>query len=322
MSSTSVIIRCYNEEQHIGRLLSGILQQTISDVDIVLVDSGSTDATLSIASRFPVDIVTIRPEDFSFGRSLNLGCEKARGETLVLASAHVYPTYRDWIERLIYPFQEPDVALVYGKQRGNSLTRFSEHQIFAAWFPDVSRNRQSHPFCNNANAAVRRSLWETMPYDEDLTGLEDIHWADRALREGYRIVYEAEAEVVHVHEENPRQIYNRYRREAMALKDIYADEHFGFGDFVRLFAGNLIADIRRAFSLKRPPNEFLDIPLFRLMQFWGTYRGFASTGPVTSRLKQTFYYPRSISRKPSNFRPRRGKVDYQRIEDHLPNDIH
>ncbi|QXE23130.1 hypothetical protein B6N60_01819 [Richelia sinica FACHB-800] len=46
MPTISIIIRCYNEEEHIGRLLSGIIQQTIKDVEIIVVDSGSTDATM------------------------------------------------------------------------------------------------------------------------------------------------------------------------------------------------------------------------------------------------------------------------------------
>ncbi|NEQ09520.1 MAG: glycosyltransferase, partial [Moorea sp. SIO4E2] len=66
MPETSIIIRCYNEEQHIGRLLSGIMQQTIQDVEIIVVDSGSTDATPSIASRYPVKLLSIKPEEFSF----------------------------------------------------------------------------------------------------------------------------------------------------------------------------------------------------------------------------------------------------------------
>ncbi|NIW46224.1 MAG: glycosyltransferase, partial [Gammaproteobacteria bacterium] len=67
------IIRAFNEEEHIGRLLTGILQQTVTDVEIILVDSGSTDATVAIASHYPVKIVHIRPQDFTFGYSLNRG---------------------------------------------------------------------------------------------------------------------------------------------------------------------------------------------------------------------------------------------------------
>ena len=69
-------------------------------------------------------------EKFSFGRSLNLGCKKSVGEFLVLASAHVYPVYEDWIEKLIAPFSDSNVVLVYGKQRGNHFTKYSEQKIF------------------------------------------------------------------------------------------------------------------------------------------------------------------------------------------------
>ena len=97
----SIIIRCYNEEAHIGRLLSGIEQQANKDVEVIIVDSGSTDETVSIASQYATSILTIDKENFSFGHSLNIGCEAAKGEFLVFASAHVYPLYDDWIERLI-----------------------------------------------------------------------------------------------------------------------------------------------------------------------------------------------------------------------------
>ena len=166
-SFASVVIRCYNEEKHIGRLLHGISQQTIKDIEIIIVDSGSTDGTLAIASRFPLKIVTIKPEDFSFGRSLNLGCTAATSDFIVIASAHVYPVYRDWIEQLLTPFQDSSAGLVYGRQQGGESTRFSEHQVFARWFPEKSVAIQNHPFCNNANAVIRRDLWKKFRYDEE-----------------------------------------------------------------------------------------------------------------------------------------------------------
>lgn len=292
----SIIIRCYNEEQHIGRLLSGIMQQTVRDVEIIVVDSGSTDATVSIASRYPVKILSIRPEEFSFGRSLNIGCQAATGEFMVIASAHVYPVYKDWLERLLYPFSDPDIALVYGKQRGNEITKYSEHQVFAKWFPNESNSHQNYPFCNNANAAIRQSLWKQLPYDEGLTGLEDLDWAKRVMQLGYKIAYAAEAEIVHVHNETPRRILNRYRREAIALKCIFPQEHFNFWDLIRLLATNITSDYYHAWHDGVLAQNLLSIPTFRYMQFWGTYQGFAQHGPITSQFKQTFYYPRGLAR--------------------------
>ncbi|MDV7390807.1 glycosyltransferase [Arthrospira platensis SPKY1] len=296
MVKCSLVIRCYNEEQHIGRLLSGIMQQTLTDREIIIVDSGSTDATVSIASRYPVKIVSIRPEDFSFGRALNLGCRAATGDIIVIASAHVYPLYKDWLENLLYPFQRPEVALVYGRQRGNEITKYSEHQVFAKWFPETPDPSQIHPFCNNANAAIRRQVWEKLPYDETLTGLEDLDWAKRAQRLGYQIAYQPEAEIVHVHEEPFSQIYNRYRREAIALKQTFPQESFRFRDFVRLFLANAVSDCYHARCDRLLKDNFADILMFRLMQFWGTYQGFRQHGKISSKLKQTFYYPNGLTR--------------------------
>lgn len=290
LPQVSIVIRCYNEEQHIGRLLSGIMQQTIPDVEIIVVDSGSTDATVAIASRYPIQLVSIRPQDFSFGYSLNAGCRAASGQFIVIASAHVYPVYKNWLERLLAPFDDPQVALVYGRQVGNEITKYAEHRVFARWFPNQSMMRQDHPFCNNANAAIRRSLWEHLPYDETLTGLEDIDWAKRAMQLGYAIAYAADAEIVHVHDETPQRIYNRYRREAIALKRIFPHEHFHLRDFLRLFTANVLYDYAQAWRERVLLRNLKGILIFRLMQFWGTYRGFQQ-GSVTSQLKQTFYYP-------------------------------
>ena len=290
----SVVIRECNEEKHIGRLLSGILQQTIRPIDVILVDSGSTDATLAIASRYPVRIVSISPEEFTFGRALNRGCALANGEYLVIASAHVYPVYPDWLERLLAAFEEPQVALTFGKQRGDETTRFSEHQILAKWFPEVPTSRMDHPFCNNANAAVRRSLWERRPYNEDLPALEDIEWATWAMSQGYHVAYSAEAEVIHVHSETPRTVYNRYRREAMALRRIHPGEHFRLVDLVRLYLSNVVTDAWHALRQGVLGRTLGEIVWFRWMQFWGTYRGFALSGPLTGQLKQAFYYPRGF----------------------------
>ena len=291
----SIVIRAFNEEKHLGRLLDGILQQTMSDYEIVLVDSGSSDGTLDLARRYPVKAVHIRPEEFSFGRSLNRGIEAAQGEHIVIASAHVYPVYPDWLERLLAPFADPRIALSYGKQRGDALTRFSERQIFLRWFPEGSTLDQPHPFCNNANAAIRRSVWEQHPYDESLSGLEDLAWARWAMEQGHRIAYVAEAEIVHVHNESPRGIYNRYRREAMAFKRIYPQEGFHLWDFARLVASNILSDLWHASRQRATLRSLGSVFWYRWMQFWGTYQGYRQSGPLTWQLRQTFYYPKGLA---------------------------
>jgi glycosyltransferase involved in cell wall biosynthesis len=296
----SIVIRAYNEEQHIARLLTGILEQTVKNVQIILVDSGSQDATVAIASRFPVEIVHIQPQDFTFGRSLNLGIAAAKADLVVMASAHVYPVYPDWLEKLLEPFADPQIGLAYGKQRGGASSKYSEHQVFRSWYPDQPALRQTHPFCNNANAAIRRSLWEQHPFDDQLTGLEDLAWARWLLTQGQALAYAAEAEIIHVHNETWRGIYNRYPRESMAFKQINPHDPFHFTDFVRLWVSNVWNDWRAAAGEKVLGTEWANIMRFRAMQFWGTYQGYRRSGPLTWKLKQTFYYPAAALENPES----------------------
>lgn len=287
----SVIIRCYNEADHIGKLLHGLSEQSMQDFEVILVDSGSTDGTIEIAEEYGVDeIVYIDPEDFSFGRALNYGCEAANGDFCVIASAHVYPKRDDWVERLLGNFDD-DIALVYGKQRGNEVTTFSENQIFKQWFPEDDIERQNHPFCNNANAAIRRELWKEYPYDEQLPGLEDVDWAKRVQKDGYDISYASDAEIIHVHDETTKEVFNRYCREAYAHKQIMPSQSFSLFDFIRLSTKNIISDYRTAFAEAKVVGNIIEIPKFRILQFAGTYRGFTKDGPIPDRLRQRFYYP-------------------------------
>jgi len=67
-------------------------------------DSGSTDA---IAAQYGAKVEHIPPAEFTFGRSLNRGLAAATCDLVVIASAHIYPVYPDWLERLLEPFQDP-----------------------------------------------------------------------------------------------------------------------------------------------------------------------------------------------------------------------
>jgi glycosyltransferase involved in cell wall biosynthesis len=297
MPKLSIIIRSYNEEQHIGRLLHGIEMQGLPAHEVILVDSGSTDSTVPIAEKYGVRVVHIPKAEFSFGRALNRGCAVATGDILVFASAHVYPLRRDWLEHLAAPFADPEIVLCYGRQTGNDVTRFSEHQVFKSWFPAQSIARQSHTFCNNANCAIRRSWWERHRYDETLTGLEDLAWAKAARAAGGQIAYSAEAVIAHVHEESWSRIRNRYRREALALRQIEPGIRFSWLDFLTLTTQNTATDLREALRQRVLARKALEILLFRVNQFFGTWQGHNQSGDIDAALRNRFYYPAQSERQ-------------------------
>jgi hypothetical protein len=141
-------------------------------------------------------------------------------------------------------------------------------------------------------------LWEQNQYDETLTGLEDLAWAKWAQEHDYEITYVAEAEIIHVHHETPRGVFNRYRREAMALRRIYPEAHFNFYDFVRLTITNIFSDLWHAVRERVLWKNISSIFWFRLMQFHGTRLGHRETSLITPQLRETFYYARE--RKPKH----------------------
>jgi rhamnosyltransferase len=295
MTTVSVVIRALNEAEHLPALFSGLLRQSRQPDQVVLVDSGSTDDTVAIARAHGADIVRIAPQEFSFGRSLNRGCAHATGDVFVFASAHVYPLDEKWLDLLVAAFDRPDVGLVYGRQTGDHRTHFSEQQVLRRWFPEVGDENQQSPFCNNANCAVRAAAWRELPYDEDLTGLEDLDWANRALAANWAIVYEARAVVAHIHDESFTQIQHRFRREAIAHRRIFHDQHVNLVSAMGLFLLSVGRDYLAALPRRRLLQNLLAIPRFRAAQYLGTWEGFRHRGDVSSELRRRFYYPKGFS---------------------------
>ncbi|MDE2402324.1 MAG: glycosyltransferase [Burkholderiales bacterium] len=290
----SVIIRTYNEQRHLRELLQGIQQQHRDgfEIETIIVDSGSTDDTLKIANSFPTRVAPINKDEFSFGRSLNIGCAAASGDALVFVSGHCIPTGPRWIADLVAPLGKDDVAYTYGGQVGNGDSHFSECQIFNKYFPAVSKVPQDGFYCNNANAAMLKSVWREHRFDEDLTGLEDMHLAKRLVAQGYKLAYVAPAAVYHLHSESWAQVRRRFEREAIALQHIMPEVHLSRADVFRYFLSAVFIDLGAALQQRSMRQNFKHILLYRFMQFTGSFRGNHFHRKMSRELKESYFYPR------------------------------
>lgn len=296
---TSIVIRTYNEQKHLGDLLGRISEQQcpVTDVEVVIVDSGSRDRTLEIARQHECRITHIAKEDFTFGRSLNVGCAFARGDVLVFVSGHCIPVNEHWLEELVRPIAEGQAAYVYGKQQAFGPTKFSEACHFDKWFPDYSKIPQQDFFCNNANAALQRVCWEKYRFNEDLTGLEDMFLAKQLVADGLALGYVSTASVYHIHDEHWRQVRLRYEREAIALQKIMPEVHFSFFDLIRYYTSSVFSDMSAALSQKVLFRKLGEILLFRLMQFWGTFKGNHEHRKLSLNRKKNYFYPRDLEKQ-------------------------
>lgn len=299
MSTTpliSVVIRTLNEERYLDELLTSIHSQVLLsfDSETVIVDSGSTDKTLEIAAKHGCRITHIRKEDFTFGRSLNVGCEFAKGDYLVFVSGHCIPASHDWLENLVKPLAENVAEYSYGRQVARDTTKFSENELFAKFYPSYSKSPQIGYFCNNANGAVSRKAWARFKFNENLTGLEDMFLAKQLVDSGSSVSYVAEAPVYHIHDESWRQVRIRYEREAYALQKIEPGVHFHIHDFLRFFFAGVIQDMRAAVSRKCLKSELSSIVMFRLMQYWGTYKGNHEHRKASQEMKYRYFFPKDV----------------------------
>lgn len=291
----SIIIRTLNEAEWLPALLDAIARQDLRGMtaETVVVDSGSTDGTYEIASERGCRMVRIEKSQFTFGRSLNYGCEAAAGKWLVIISGHCIPVGTNWLHELVAPLADGTCSYTYGRQVGlAAVTKFSESQLFLKYFPEKSAIPQDGFFCNNANSALAKSVWLENRFDEELTGLEDMELAKRLFQQGHKIGYVAEAAVEHIHDEEWKKIERRYEREALALRNIMPEVTLGMRDCIRYIVAGILHDVGVAFKQRRLYRELPGIIMFRTMQYVGTYKGNHLHRELSRASKEKYFYPR------------------------------
>ena len=293
----SVIIRTLNEEKYLQELINHIKKQKIElddEIEIILVDSGSTDLTLEIAKKNDLKIVFIKKENFSFGRSLNIGCSASSGELLVFISGHCIPIGSMWLTNLCSSLKDETSDYNYGRQVGVNTSYFSEKQHFKKFFPPNSKtNFFNGFFCNNANSAIKKKVWEKYKFNERITALEDMYLAQQIKRSGMKVSYQPEANVKHIHHENFYQIKNRYERESVALKWMIPNLKITFFEFIKIFILYIFSDFSAAIKEKILIENILLIILYRVAMSYGSYIGNHKNIKMSERSKKIYFYPRN-----------------------------
>ena len=227
----SVVIPVLNAERHLPELLPLLLAQRPRPPDeIVLVDSMSTDRTREIGLSFP-GVAVVPIPNFSHGRGRNLGVRTATGDVVVLLTQDARPADEHWLERLLAPLAEPEVAAAYSRQvpypGASPMERFFLLTRFPPG-PPVRRRRQGHAplgledvFFSNVSAAVKRGLLLRHPFDESLIMSEDQQLSRDLLLAGHTVVYQPESVVVHSHRYSLATCFRRYFDSVYSLTVLF-----------------------------------------------------------------------------------------------------
>lgn len=217
--TVSIILPTRNAGPEFGQLLERLRNQKSSlELEIVVVDSGSSDGTLDVARKFAARVLEISPASFNHGLTRNFGIQNSVGEICVLLVQDAMPIAEDWIEALIRPFgRDPMICGVTTRQvpRPNAdvVTHWEvvNHNRILGLEPNVRSIPDWNAFerlsfekklflCNfdNVCSAIRRSTWEEHPF-RPLPFAEDLDWGVRVLQAGNKIAYEPTAGVIHSH---------------------------------------------------------------------------------------------------------------------------
>jgi GT2 family glycosyltransferase len=149
-------------------------QETLYQVEIILVDNDSEDATIERASAIAGDIKIVSIKKYVPGAALNLGVSLASGEFVVCVSAHCIPSNKFWLDNLVKPLQnDPSVACVYGRQLPLESSSPQDKRDLWLTFGLDDRIQLKDPFIHNANAAYRQADLVSYPFSEKMTNIED-----------------------------------------------------------------------------------------------------------------------------------------------------
>lgn len=231
----TVIIPTFNGEDYLGEALDAIAGQHFEgDVEVLVIDSGSTDATLAIVRDRPdVRLYEIPNSDFGHGKTRNLAARLARGRLVVFLTQDAIPAHPDWLRELTAPLGS--AAAVTGRQIPRAgcfpLLKYEIEASFAALGPAdavtiVAKNDapdgdlDSIAFYSDVNSATARAfLLDTIPY-RDLPYSEDFAFAKDLLAAGFSKAYAPAGSVIHSNDLTLADYRKRVFDETVALRRI------------------------------------------------------------------------------------------------------
>ena len=268
--SISVIIPTLNGGPGFGHLCRHLeLVRDRYDLEVLVIDSGSRDATPELAERAGFRVHRIDPAEFGHGRTRNLGVRMTSGDVICFLTQDVLPCTPDWPERFAAALAEPGVAGVYGRQVPRDATtmemffvsvNYPVHPIRFDPRPGGYHPSPGRVVFSNAFSAIRRDVAMEIPIPVDAVYSEDQLWAHRVLTSGYSIVYEPAAEALHAHRYSFGDLFRRSYFIGRALRTAGIDGGASFGESVRFLTEELRYFVRQGHVHRLPrliPYEFL-----------------------------------------------------------------
>lgn len=226
----SIICPLYKAKKYIDSLHKSLLMQ--EDVDVVEVKYLLTDTGDELEKKLEelelAKYEIINEYDFSHSLSREKAGMNAIGDIIVFISQDIIIKDKQWLYKLIEPIKEYRCEATYSRQicDNNSIEKYTRINNYGKESIIVSKDDINSLgimafFFSDAASAVRADIYrELKAYDgKDLLTNEDMYFAYKLVKAGYRKMYNAESKVIHSHDYNFKQLFSRYFDQGVFLKD-------------------------------------------------------------------------------------------------------
>jgi glycosyltransferase involved in cell wall biosynthesis len=238
----TVAIPVYNGARYLDEVLAAVrAQRADADVELLIVDSGSTDGSLAIAERHGATVHRIDKREFSHGGTRNRMVELAAHEYVAFLTQDATPAHDGWLAAVLEGFaRADDVALVFGphdaRPDASHMIKCEMERHFASWGDGTAIDLQrlgrtgaevaayrAFPgqltFFSDVNGAVAKWAWKQVPY-RTIPYAEDQLLGREMIEAGYAKVYHPGMRVLHSHDYPPARFFQRYFDEFRSLREV------------------------------------------------------------------------------------------------------
>lgn len=214
-----IIPVCMPDERTI-QSVKRLLKQTypLNRIYIINTEKGMFPGELETLSE-KIHVTHIRPEQFDHGGTRHQGAMMSHAEFLIYMTQDALPVNEKLVENLMAAFQDEKVGAAYARQLpaadSSSIERFT--RTFN--YPPKSRVKSEADipelgiktyFCSNVCAAYRKSVYMSLGgFESKAIFNEDMIMAGRIIQSGFKIVYAADAQVIHSHNAGCVRLFKR-----------------------------------------------------------------------------------------------------------------
>jgi len=232
----SVILPVKNQENDVRELLPLLrAQKAQANLEIIAVDSGSTDGTVTELTHRGATVLSIDPTDFNHGLTRNTAALHAQGDVLLFLSGRSRPADDRWLAPLLKDLKDdPELAGVCGrmlpKAHADLLTRRDglrelcgspvrtrkKIEDWKSYRAMGAEERRVFLNFHTVGSAIRADVFRQLSFRAVTTLGEDLLWAREVVEEGWALLHEPASVVYHSHDYTLRELLGRNIDDGLA----------------------------------------------------------------------------------------------------------